>query len=224
MNDKGRSCSMALRYPIVATRVDTTRGEKYVGRKKTIDDEELLAHARRVFLEKGALGSTKEISKSAGISEAVLFQRFPTKAALFLAAMVPPQVDAEAVIQSGASLPDPQDALCAICESLLVYFRSMMPVVLHLLTHPTVTMDDVVSHFDKSASAALPGALSDYLKSLHATGKVYVKDPDSAAALLISSIHSIAIFEMLGAHGGHFPEAGVRALVGALWHGLQPRN
>jgi AcrR family transcriptional regulator len=195
-----------------------------LGRKKTIDDAELLAHARRVFLDKGALGSTKEIAKSAGISEAVLFQRFPTKAELFLAAMVPPQVNADEVMASGARFSDPQDALCAICESLLVYFRSMMPVVLHLLTHPSISMDDVISHFEKSASASLPGALSHYLKAQQQRGKVHVKDPDSAAALLISSIHSIAIFEMLGAHGGHFPKAGVRALVGALWHGMEPRR
>jgi AcrR family transcriptional regulator len=177
-----------------------------------------------VFLEKGAQGSTKEIAKSAGISEAVLFQRFPTKATLFLAAMVPPQVDANAIVQSGAKYPDPQDALCAMCDSMLVYFRSMMPIVLHLLTHPSITMEDIMSHFEKSASASLPRALSKYLISLQSAGKVHVNDPDSAASLLISSIHSVAIFEMLGAHGGHFPEAGVRALVAAFWHGLAPRR
>ena len=223
-NDNGRGHRIGAPWlSIVATRYRTT-GRGILGRRKTIEDAELLAHARRVFLEKGALGSTKEIAKSAAISEAVLFQRFPTKAALFLAAMVPPQVDADEVIRSGMKYSDPQDALCAICDSLLVYFRSMMPVVLHLLTHPTITLDDVMSHFEKSASATLPGALSNYLKSLHKSGKAYVKDPDSAAALLISSIHSLAIFEMLGAHGGHFPEAGVRALIGALWSGLQPRR
>ncbi|RQP22657.1 TetR/AcrR family transcriptional regulator [Piscinibacter terrae] len=206
-------------------RIDRPLSERRaLGRNKTIDDTELLAHARRVFLEKGAQGSTKEIARSAGISEAVLFQRFPTKATLFLAAMVPPQVDADAIVQSGAKYSDPQDALCAMCDSMLVYFRSMMPIVLHLLTHPSITMEDIMSHFEKSASASLPRALSKYLTSLQGAGKVHVNDPDSAASLLISSIHSVAIFEMLGAHGGHFPEAGVRALVAAFWHGLAPRR
>ena len=71
-----------------------------MGRPKIIDDDALLAHARVVFLERGAYGSTKDIAKRAGISESAIFQRFPTKAELFLAAMLPPQVDVSAIVAS----------------------------------------------------------------------------------------------------------------------------
>ena len=195
-----------------------------MGSHKIVNEEEVLEHARAVFLEKGALGSTKEIARRAGVSEAVLFQRFPTKAALFLAAMVPPQIDAEAVVAAGASMSDPRKGLCAISEAMLEYFRSMMPVVLHLLTHPAVTMADVMSHFEKSASMRLLPRLAAHLRGLNETGKAMVKNPDSAAALLVSAIHSVALFELLGAHGGQFPKAGVKALVDALWNGLAPRE
>lgn len=203
---------------------DSTTRRSNLGRNKVISDEDVLAHARAVFLEKGALGSTKEIARSAGISEAVLFQRYPTKAALFLAAMVPPQVNADLIIESGAHMKDPQEALCAMSEALLGYFRSMIPIVLHLLTHPAITMDDVASHFEKTASSLVPEALAKYLQTLNDRGLAQVADPMSSASVLIAALHSVAIFEMMGAHGGQFPEAGVRALVSALWHGMAPRR
>ena len=40
--------------------------------------------------------------------------------------------------------------------------------------------------------------------------------------VLGAALHSIALFEIMGFHGGTMPKAGVRSLVDALWHGLEP--
>src|SRR6185436_12009941 len=58
-------------------------------RPPKIKDEEILAAAREVFLEKGIRATTAEVARRAGIAEGSVFNRFPTKLALFQAAMRP---------------------------------------------------------------------------------------------------------------------------------------
>ncbi|HMF12415.1 MAG TPA: helix-turn-helix domain-containing protein, partial [Gemmataceae bacterium] len=66
-----------------------------MGRHKTISDDEVLGIARRLFRAQGHDATTRQIAKAAGISEAVLYQRFGSKNDLFFAAMHPrgPDVD-----------------------------------------------------------------------------------------------------------------------------------
>jgi Bacterial regulatory proteins, tetR family len=60
-----------------------------MGRRKLIEDHDLLAVARDVFVKRGFAASTREIARRAGISEAIIYQRHATKVHLFFAAMVP---------------------------------------------------------------------------------------------------------------------------------------
>ena len=195
-----------------------------MGRHKVVADEQLLRHAREVFLKGGAFGSTKEIARRAGISEATLFQRYPTKAALFLAAMVPPEVDVEGIVHAPTKRTDPEGALTEIGRRMLAYFRSLIPTVMHLMTHPSIRMADVAAHFQRTPEDALARALATYLRDGQARGKVKVRDPMAAASLLISAIHSLALFELMEMHGGQDMEHAVEPFVKALWGGLDPKN
>lgn len=58
-----------------------------MARHTTITDEQILDAARDVFLENGYNGRTAEIAERAGVSQGTIFKRFPTKEALFLAAL-----------------------------------------------------------------------------------------------------------------------------------------
>lgn len=118
-----------------------------MGRHRTIQDEQLLQYAREVFLKNGGFGSTKEIARRAGVSEATLFQRYPTKAELFLAAMIPQDVDIDDIIRSFANDADPRQVLTEIGHRILGYFRTLIPVIMHLITHPLISMADVTHHF-----------------------------------------------------------------------------
>ncbi len=195
-----------------------------MGRRKIIGDEQLLLHARDVFLKGGASGSTKEIARRAGISEATLFQRFPTKAALFLAAMVPPEVDVEGIVQAPTKRTDPRGALTEIGRRMLAYFRSLIPTVMHLMTNASIGMADVTAHFQRMPEHALAGALATYLRDAEARGKIKVHDPMAAASLLVSAIHSLAVFELMEMHGGQDMEHAVEPFVKALWNGLDPKR
>jgi AcrR family transcriptional regulator len=195
-----------------------------MGRHKIIGDVQLLQHARDVFLKGGAFGSTKEIARRAGISEATLFQRYPTKAALFLAAMVPPEVDVKVIVHAPTKRMNPQGALTEIGQRMLAYFRSLIPTVMHLMMHPSISMADVTAHFQRMPEHALAEALATYLRDAEARGKVKVHDPMAAASLLVSAIHSLAVFELMEMHGGQDLEHAVELFVKALWSGLDPKR
>ncbi|WP_426103474.1 TetR/AcrR family transcriptional regulator [Massilia sp. TSP1-1-2] len=192
-----------------------------MGRHKTVQDEQIRDLARAVFLEHGAVGSTKEIARRAGISEATLFQRYPTKAALFMAAMVPPVVDIDAIMGTGLAPQDVRSALVAIGHRMLAYFRQLIPVLLQLLTHPSINIADISSHFERSPPVALTEALADFLDQAGARGVIAKHDHLPAAGLFIAAIHSLPLFELMGVHGGNTEQL-IDGFVEALWRGMQP--
>src|SRR6185295_10019186 len=57
------------------------------GRPPSISEETILDAAKAVFVEEGVGATTAKIAERAGISESVLFHRYKTKEALFMAVM-----------------------------------------------------------------------------------------------------------------------------------------
>jgi AcrR family transcriptional regulator len=192
-----------------------------MGRPRTRSNEQLLDAARAVFLEHGVFGSTKEIARRAGVSEAALFKRFSTKAQLFIAAMAPPVPGIERIVSDARKRASPQQALHVLADGVLDYFRVAIPMVIPLVSHPSFTAADVQRNFDTNAANQLAHAIARYLREQHAAKRLTVKDPLAAAGILVAALHSIALFELMGFHGGAMPKKGVHALVDALWHGLK---
>src|SRR5262245_46650519 len=107
-----------------------------MGRQKTISDDEVLRIARNIFREQGHTATTREIAQAAGISEAILYQRFGSKDELFFAAMHPQGPDLDHLL--GPKDP-PEDALAylhAVVLRLGEHFAEVIPLALHVLTHP----------------------------------------------------------------------------------------
>jgi AcrR family transcriptional regulator len=193
-----------------------------MGRPKTISDEKLLKIAREVFLAHGASGSTKQIAERARVSEAALFQRYPAKAKLFLAAMVPPEVDTEAVFAGIGDVEDPRAALALIGRRMLAFFRKLIPVALHLLTHPDISVKDFAPHFRTAPPQALVGGLEKALAEMATRGQIHAGNHHETAAIFVAALHSLPLFELLEMHGGRDLEHAVDAFVAALWNGLNP--
>jgi AcrR family transcriptional regulator len=193
-----------------------------MGRHKTVPDEQILLQARQVFLEHGAFGSTKEIARRAGISESTLFQRYPTKPALFLAAMVPPDIDIDVIMAGCREEPDVRLAVVGIGLRMLDYFRQLIPVLLQLLTHPSINIGDISAHFHRSPPQALTDALAAFLDEAGERGDIAKQNNLAVAGLFISAIHSLPLFELTGVHGGGKMDPLVVAFVDVLWRGMQP--
>ena len=82
-----------------------------MGRPKTIEDSALLEIARKIFRERGHSASTRDIAEAAGISEAIIYQRFKTKDALFIAALTRHAPSLNAISEIDATKHDPQSYL-----------------------------------------------------------------------------------------------------------------
>ena len=195
-----------------------------MGRPQTISNDEMLAAAREVFLKDRTAGSTREIAKRAGISEAALFKRFSTKAQLFMAAMAPPAPAIDAVITAAKQMTSSRRGIEKVSEAILDYFRTAIPMILPLVAHPTFGAANLPRNFETSPATSLLNALTHYLRDENARGRISASDPFASAALLVSALHSIALFEIMGFHGGAMPKAGVRVLIAALWDGLEPKS
>ena len=193
-----------------------------MSRPKRIEDEALLRIARGVFVRDGAHGSTREIARRAGLSEAALFKRFPTKAELFLAAMMPPNVDVDALVGAAEAEDDPLASLALLAERMLAYFREALPVVMQLTQNPLIDLDDVRRRFGVGPEQRLAVAVPGYFERQARRGRIACPDPGGAALLLVAAVHSLALFEIMALHAPQDGEAGVRAVINAFWEGLKP--
>ncbi len=191
-----------------------------MGRKKTISDAELLDAARRAFVQEGFGASTKQIARGAGVSEGVIFQRFTTKEDLFFAAMIPPPADLNRLFHH------PRSKGLALLEritlSMIDYFRSTLPVFIPLMSHPSFRFEEFARRHPDSPMVTLRRRLVQFVVEEQRAGRIGAVDPGAAALLVWSTAHSVAFFELLGAHGGRFDPRIIRATVRCLWTGLAP--
>ncbi len=196
-------------------------------RRKTITDDDLLAAARHVFVEKGFGATTREIARRAGISEGILFQRFHTKAELFFAAMVLPPIDLSQMFcgtEPGGQELSGYPLIEKVTFAMIDYFRETLPVLLPLTMHPDFRFEEFASRHPGSPLATLRMQITRFFHAQVAAGKIGAVHPGAAALVVWSIAHSIVFFERLGAHGGRFQPEMVQAAVRCAWDGLSPRT
>jgi AcrR family transcriptional regulator len=192
-----------------------------MGRRKTITDEEVLRVARNVFREQGHTATTREIAQTAGISEAVLYQRFGSKDQLFFAAMRPRGPDLERLL--GPKDP-PEDALTylrAVVARLGEHFGEVIPLALRVMMHPSFDPARL-AHAHPGGPAVLVEGLAERLAALARRGQLATPSEAVTARLLLSLAHDWALRR---AHGT--PSRGVRELkemVDVVWEGLRARG
>src|SRR5690348_18019898 len=81
--------------------------------------ERILAAAEAVFGEHGALGSTDEVARRAGVGIATVFRHFPTKEALIEAALVRHFTGLLDRTRAATTAPDPATALTALIREMI---------------------------------------------------------------------------------------------------------
>lgn len=195
-----------------------------MGRRKLVEDDELLAVAREVFVEKGIAASAREIARRAGISEAVIYQRHPTKAHLFFAAMVPPALNVQDLLAAPANDLSVLEQLEGIALGMMEYFREVVPILMLLVTHPEFDLEKFAQRHPDSPFGRVHLGLIQYLESQREGGRIVAENVGTGALTLFAALHSLAFLERLGVHDGKFDEAIIRAVVRSLWTGLATRS
>jgi AcrR family transcriptional regulator len=195
-----------------------------MARPKQVSDEALLAAAREVFVAEGYGGSTRAIAKRAGVSEAVLFQRHQTKLGLFFAAMVPPPFDVTRLVAERGRRLEVGRGLEAIAVQVMAYFRGIMPVLMQLVTHPSFSLEQLAARHADMPLRGLHAAVVGYLAEQRRRGAIEAGPTALAVAALtlVATLHSLALFERMGAHGGAMTDAVVRDVARLVVAGLRP--
>ncbi len=189
-------------------------------RKKTISDDEILAVARTVFLKEGVNASTRDIAKLAGISEAVIYQRFSTKEDFFFAAMKLPEARLDTIfcIQSGKG--NVVENLDFVSLQIIDYFREVMPVFLTLISHPSFNMQTFLQRHSVPAMQ-LSEKLTEYLTEELKLGRVRKGNIATTIDILLSHLHNIALYEAIGAPKTK-ADCAIADTIAVLWFALAP--
>lgn len=190
-------------------------------RNKTVTDEKILAVARSLFLKEGAKASTRTLAKIAGISEAVIFQRFSTKEDLFFAAMVLPEAQLEVIFNVQPGQKQVTANLKAVSLQIVDYFREVMPVFLSLITHPSFDMQTFLKRHSMPGMQ-LGSKLTEYLNAEAQLGRTRTGNIAAAAGLLLSHLHNLALSENIGSHKPIDTESAISEAIAAIWIGLAP--
>jgi AcrR family transcriptional regulator len=192
-----------------------------MARTATITTEQILIAARAVFLEQGINATTVDVATRAGISSASIFKHFPTKDALFFAAMSEPpgrvwNAELEAAIGHG----DPRADLVLIAKRIAAYTAELLPRLMLLrsagqqgpLPTPPRIEDDFI-------------ALTTYLGREMALGRVARGDPTIPALALLHANAGYAMSIAVQASAPSFDTSGfLEDFVMLLWQGLEPRK
>jgi len=196
-----------------------------MGRHKTISDSDLLEVARRVFRSHGHSASTRQIAEQAGISEAILYQRFGSKDELFFAAMAATEPDIDAIL---GPMPPPEDTKAHLCDVILrltEYFGEVLPLALRIVTHPSFDRNNLVRAH--AAVEKLQAALALRLKWIADHHRMRPSAVEPTAQLVVGIAHDLALAHAMKAPSGSAASRApkrpkqLEAIVNVIWEGAR---
>jgi AcrR family transcriptional regulator len=194
-----------------------------MGRHKTISDEDVLSIARDLFRARGHGATTRQIAEAAGISEAILYQRFGSKDDLFFAAMHPRGPDIEQLLGPEDPLDDAHTYLCDVVVRIGKYFSEVIPVALRVMTHPSFDPGSL-ARAQPNAATVLQQGLTVRLTSLARRKQIAVSSQAMAARILVSLAHDWALGSVLSPASAPHRERDLKAMVDVVWEGLRARS
>jgi AcrR family transcriptional regulator len=193
-----------------------------MSRPKTISDDEVLRIACDVFREHGHTATTREIAQSAGISEAILYQRFGSKDALFFAAMHARGPDIEQLLGPEVPVDDAHKYLRTVVRRLGEYFAEVIPLALRVMMHPSFDPASL-SRTTPGGPVELRDGLAKRLASLARHKRLTVSDEVVLARLLLSLAHDWALQAALNHGTVARNDRRLEDYVDVLWEGLRHR-
>lgn len=197
------------------------------GRPITLSDQDLLEAAWTVFLERGLDATTAEVARRASISESVIFHRFKTKEALFLA-VLEQQVKLAPELENLGTLAgegDLAEHLCGMAMRLIERIRALRPLLMLAFSHPTKNLE--LHRRLREVHPMYVEPLIEYFDAEVRAGRLRSVDPELLANLFFGGIREYLFMEVLEGDGKSLPvEASeyVRGVVDVVLHGVASRR
>lgn len=194
-----------------------------MARPVTISDEQILAAARLVFVRDGVTATTRDIAREAGVSEGSLFKRFPTKEALFAAAIEFPDVPAwVSEMNSRLGKGELRENLLRVTLGMIQLLQERLPLVL-------VAWGSKPNTTEASDTAETPAIrdcrkLSEYLRQEVALGRLRPCNTEAAARMLFGACINFVMDRLTLKQPLPSEEVTcfAQGAVDALWQGLAP--
>lgn len=192
--------------------------------------ERILGSAMDLFARRGfAGGSTREVARGAGISEAMLFKHFPRKDDLYRAILERHLSEIERAMPLGglAESDAPPRRFFERIAGTLLSRMDEDPTLLRLMLFSALEGHPMAREFERARGRGLRGAIDAYLRRRMARGDLRRADPAVAARsfvwLVVGWGISRALFRQPGAMALPRP-ALVRKIVAGFLDGLRPRG
>jgi AcrR family transcriptional regulator len=168
-----------------------------MARPQSITDDEILAAARAIFLKKGISGTVEEVAERCRVGVATIFRRFPTKEALFIAAMDAAN-DSEwsrfLTSRAGRGEKDARAGLIELAKTMLETARKMVPLIMMKMSNPGIGWDEQRA----KRVMVLIGQLTELFETEIAARRVVDVDPRVLSRVWLGAIRHIVMFEMMG--------------------------
>ncbi len=188
-----------------------------MARPATISNQQILDAARAVFLEHGfANASTVDIAKRARVSEGSIFNRFPTKEALFEAAMdkqVPPAFTLGRYLGQG----DMKANLVEITVRSIDFLSQLLPSLMLRWSE----RDRAQGSLTCNRPREILHALTDFFAKEAAQGRIG-GDPRIAARIFMGGVWNYCFLQTVAGDRTMSVRSFARAFVEGFWHGFAP--
>jgi AcrR family transcriptional regulator len=192
-----------------------------MARTPTITPSQILKAARAVFLEQGFSATTIDVANRAGISSASIFKHFPTKEALFFAAMsetVSGDRFWTEALASAIGHGNPQADLLKIALQIASYSGALLPRM--MLAWSVRQPGEIVRPPDIDNDFA---ALTAYLGREMALGRIARGDPTIPAMTLLHTVVGFTMSQTLQSTTILLDKSSfLEDFVNLLWRGLDP--
>ncbi len=192
-----------------------------MARTTTITNEQILSAAREIFLEQGVAATAVDVAARAGISSGSIFKRYPTKEALFFAAMLePPKPIWNADLEARLGHSDTRADLLLIAERIVAFTKEVLPRLMlvrsmgqtpELPTPPRIENDfvQIVAYFGREM----------------ALGRIARGDPTVPALTLLHTCTGFAMSLGLESAAKLFSaNTFLEDFIAVLWRGLDPKT
>lgn len=188
-----------------------------MARPPSISNQQILDAARAVFLAHGvAKASTVDIARRAGVSEGSIFNRFPTKDALFRAAMddaPPPAFALDRYVGQG----DLRQNLMRITVESVHYLNNLLPKLMLRWSERELGPKAKVC----TRPREILSALTVFFKKEKALGRVG-GDPPIIARIFMGSVWNYCFLQTVAGDKSMAAKTFAGRLVAGLWQGMDP--
>jgi AcrR family transcriptional regulator len=188
-----------------------------MARPASISNQQILDAARAVFLAHGlAKASTVDIARRAGVSEGSIFNRFPTKDALFRAAMddaQPPALALDCYVGQG----DLRENLRRITVESIHYLNNLLPkLMLRWSERERAPKAEVCAR-----PREILHSLTAFFKAEKGLGRVG-GDPPIIARMFMGSVWNYCFMLAVAGEQSMSVKTFAERLVAGLWQGIDP--